>query len=179
MRVHQQTSKRDNMKVKRGMLSNTISVDYDVSVLRMLRLSDTDNILIDRIDLIRKYYDMLLSRLVSDEQNGVRVHVRPYLLLDGTDRYLMHLRQGAEVVMWQVDQSSIPVTSKNLTIVLTDRTNTVMREGFLAIKTPTSNRVLAVWQDVNNEPRGVLITNPRAAEEIVNRLDAIVQSPAR
>jgi len=168
------------MKARRGMLSNTISVEVDVSVLRMLRLGDTDNILIDRIDLIQKYYEILLLRLAADDQQGVRVHVRPHLLLpDGTDRCLTYLKNGAEVIMWQVDQATIPASLPNLTIVRTKRTNTVMREGFLAIKTPNSYRVLAVWRDMNNETKGVLVTNPHAAEDVVTQLDAIIQPPLR
>lgn len=181
MRTQHHASDDTNMKkARRGMLSNTIAVEVDVSVLRMLRLGDTDNILIDRVDLIQKYYEMLLMRLAAEDQQGVRVHVRPHLLLpDNTDRGLAHLRNGAEVIMWQVNPALIPASLPNLTIVRTDRTNTVTREGFLAIRTPTSHRILAVWRDTNNETKGVLVTNPHAAEEIVDRLDAIIQSPTR
>ncbi len=165
-----------DVRVIQNMQSNTISVDYDVSVLGMLRLDDPDNILVNGHDIIKKFRDMLLARLSRADQHQVKIHVQPYLLNDTLDVFQFHLEQGAHIVLWHDDEMLIPESSTRLTVVHTDLSNPIRREGFLVIRTPSLNRVLAVWEDANNEVTGVLITNPSTAEAVGSRLDTIIRS---
>lgn len=165
-----------DIRVIQNMQSNTVSVDYDVSVLGMLRMDDPDNILVNGLDIIKKFRDMLLARLSRVDQEQVKIHVQPYLLNDTLDVFQFYLEQGAHIVLWHDDDMLLPRPSAHLTVVHTDHNNPIRREGFLVIRTPSLNRILAVWQDENNEITGVLITNPSTAETVGSRLDTIIRS---
>lgn len=167
-----------DIKVIQRMQSNIISVDYDVSVLGMLRLDDPDNILIDGIESVGKFRNMLLGRLSSAEQHEVQIHIQPYLINDTLDVYQSHLDRGARVVVWHDDDMLIADSSSRLTIVRTDPANPIRLEGFLVIRAPSMNRILAAWVDEKGGISGALITNPDVVERVAGRLDAIVQSNA-
>lgn len=162
-----------------NMLSKFISVDHDVSIQGMLRLDDTDNILISRSELLRKYHDMILARLTAVDKSEVRIHVRPTLLNANLDQYLQYVQQGVQVVLWQDDPSIKLQQRDNLTVVRIRKPFTPTHEGFLLIKAPSSTRMLATWHEMNNKIIGVLVTNPRTVEKVSDRLDSIIQSATR
>ncbi|MEQ8677810.1 MAG: hypothetical protein RLP44_11825 [Aggregatilineales bacterium] len=171
--VSQQTEESFNM------LSRSISVDYEVSIQGMLRLDDTDNILISRNELLKKYHDMLLSRLSGTDIQSVKIHVRPALFNLKVEQYVAYMREGLQVVLWHDDTSLKVPDYENLTLVRTKPQNDANREGFLVIKTATSSRILATWQVLSPKLAGVMVTNPRTVQRVSDWLDGIIQSAAR
>jgi len=158
------------------MLSNLVTVGHDISILGMLRLDDTDNILISRLDAIWKYHDMLLTRLAKAEKRDVRIHLRPQLLNADIERYLPFVLEGTQLMLWQSEATPLPRNVENLTLIRTESARNARPEGFLVIRTPTSSRILAAWQDANNQVVGVLVTNPQTVERVSDQLDAIIQA---
>ncbi|MBK8137124.1 MAG: hypothetical protein KA401_03485 [Anaerolineae bacterium] len=160
------------------MFSNIVNVDHDISILGMLRLDDTDNILISRLEAIWKYHDMLLSRLTKIDRRDVKIHLRSQLLNADIERYLPYLEDGTQMMLWQGDPLIHARNLKNLTVVRMALARNSRPEGFLVIRTPSSSRLLAAWQDANNQVVGVLVTNPLTVEKVADQLDAIIQAAA-
>lgn len=161
------------------MLSKPIFVDHEVSIQKMLRLDDNDNILISRADSIRKYHDMLLGRLNNTDRHSIRIHLCPNLLNVDLEQYRPYVEAGAEVYLWQHRPEKGDISSGNLISVHVAKKKTALyEEGFVILRTATSSRMLAVWKDDQGQVSGVLVTNPRTVEEISDRLDMIIKAAA-
>jgi hypothetical protein len=160
------------------MVFKSIAVDHDLSILGMLRLNDSDNILISTTESLWKCRDMLLGRLAKMNQHDVQLHLRANLLDLDLEKAVQSAQQGAQVVFWQTEPPSGMPVPDTLTVVQSRRANTSRDEGFMVIKTPLSSRILAAWKE-GTKVVGVLVTNPRTVEKIANQLTVIVQSSAR
>lgn len=161
------------------MLSKPIFVDHEVSIQKMLRLDDNDNILISRADSIRKYHDMLLSRLNNTDKHSIKIHLCPNLLDIDLEQYRPYIEGGAEVFLWQHRSEISDVSTSNLTpIHVAKKKASVYEEGFVILRTASSSRMLAVWKDDQGQISGVLVTNPRTVGDISDRLDMIIRAAA-
>lgn len=160
------------------MVSRSITVDHDISIVGMLPLDDIDNILISKDTSIWKYHDMLLARLRNADKTDVKIHLRPHLLNVNVEQYAPYLAEGVEVNLWDSDATPALRRQDNLTLVRMKPETHQRAEGFLIIKTPLSSRILAAWQDADGNTVGVLVTNPHTIDRVCERLDAIIQSAA-
>lgn len=157
----------------------SIFIDHNMSILGMLRLYDSDNILISSQDSLWKCRDMLITRLSKTEPRDTCIHLRPQLLDTGIDLYRPYLKDGVEFYLWQGDTGASASLLDKLTVVRSRLKNVARDEGFLVIQTPTSSRILAAWKEADNRTVGVLVTNPRTVDRVADQLMAIIQSGAR
>lgn len=157
----------------------SIFIDHNMSILGMLRLYDSDNILISSQDSLLKCRDMLIARLAKTETRDICIHLRPQLLDTGIDLYRPYLKEGVEFYLWQGDSGASAGLLDDLTVVRSRLKNVARDEGFLVIQTPTSSRILAAWKESDNRIVGVLVTNPRTVDRVADQLMAIIQSGAR
>lgn len=160
------------------MVFKSVAVDHDLSILGMLRLNDSDNILISTPESLRKCRDMLLARLAKMNQFDVQMHLRANLLELDIEQAMQSARQGAQVVLWQTEPPSGASVPEQLMVVQSRRANPSRDEGFMVIRTPLSSRILAAWKE-GTKVVGVLVTNPRTVEKVASQLNTIVQSNAR
>jgi hypothetical protein len=170
-------SQRPEERQEMGFKS--IFIDHNMSILGMLRLYDSDNILISSQDSLWKCRDMLIARLAKTEARDICIHLRPQLLDTGIDLYRPYLKEGVEFYLWQGDSGASAGLLDHLTVVRSRLKNVARDEGFLVIQTPTSSRILAAWKEADNRIVGVLVTNPRTVDRVADQLMAIIQSGAR